>query len=68
MVDRKASVQNITDLSRFITPRVDLYVHRNVGNANANGLLTGFLENMYIKAIKCICIYKENSVLIEKIM
>ena len=33
MVDRKASVQNITDLSRFITPRVDLYVHRNAGNA-----------------------------------
>ena len=50
MVDRKASVQNITDLSRFITPRVDLYVHRNAGNA------------------KNICIYKENSVLIEKIM
>ena len=33
MVDRKASVQNITDLSRFITRRVDLYVHRNAGNA-----------------------------------
>ena len=28
--------------------------------------LTGFLENIYIKAIKCICIYRENSVLIEK--
>ena len=50
MVDRKASVHNISDLSRFITPRVDLYVHRNAGNAN--GLLTGFLENLYIKAIK----------------